>query len=172
MHAFMLRRLVAASTLGLLAAACGGADPVSGSWNQPNGAIAIPATLGGGTVDANVTLSFDDTVSPPTFDLKMDLSFMGLTDKLDAQGTYAESGGSMTLDFTGFAIAPGSSDTSNTESGNPCITLNDLAGATVCFMTPQTDGFQVTGDTLTIAIDNQIAGGDAAPTTLTLSRVQ
>lgn len=128
---------------------------------------------GGGTLDDDVTLTFDDSVSPAKFDLKMDLSFQGVTDTLEAQGTYTSDGGSLTLDFSGFALANASGDTQNVASdGSQCVTLNALAGATVCFPTPQTDGFQIANDTLTLAINNEIVGAAPSPTTLTLKRMK
>lgn len=163
------KNLLVFSTFALLAACSGSSDPVVGTWNEPNGTIQIPQALGGGSLDDAVTLTFDDTASPSKFDLKMALSFQGLTDTLDAQGTYTVKDGSVTFDFTGFALAAG--DTSSVaDDGSQCVTLNALAGATVCFTTPQTDAFQLSGDTLTLAIDNRIVGADAAPTTLTLTR--
>ena len=161
--------IVKASLVALMA--CGGGDPVYGTWNQPNGSIAIPVALGGGSLTDNATLVFDDSVSPPTFDLKMDLSYTGLTDTLEAHGTYTNGGSALTLDFTGFAIAAGSGDTTNVASdGSQCLTMTPLGGATVCFATPQTDNFQIANDTLTIAINNDIAGAAPSATTLTLAR--
>jgi hypothetical protein len=172
MHSFQLRKILVASTVAVLAAACGGAsDPVAGTWNQPNGSIAIPASLGGGSVDSNNTLVFDDSVSPHAFTLTMDLSFAGLTDSLVAQGTYADNGGALALTFTGFLIDQSTGDTQSVgDGGSQCITLNALAGATVCFQTPQTATFSIQSDTLSIAIDNEIVGGPMQPTTLTLTR--
>jgi hypothetical protein len=171
MHSFKTSLIVAASTFAALAMACGGGDAVSGTWTQPNGTISIPAALGGGTLDDDVTLTFDDGVSPATFDLKMALSFQGLTDTLEARGTYTDTGSALTLHFTGFVIASGSGDTSNVAAdGSQCVTLTALAGATVCFPTPQTDSYTLTSDTLTLAINNQIVGADPSPTTLTLAR--
>ena len=173
MHSFKTRSILLASSFALLAVACGGGDPVTGTWNQPDGTITIPAALGGGSLDDNATLVFDDSVSPAAFTLTMDLSFQGLTDTLEAKGTYTNDGSNLTLTFTGFVIAPGSGDTSNVSpDGSQCVTMNALAGATVCFQTPQTDGYKIAGDTLTIAIDNQIVGADPAPTTLTLKRTK
>ncbi len=164
MHSIKLAAVAA------LVVACGGGSPVVGTWNQPNGTIAVPAALGGGTVDSQNTLTFDDSVSPHTFALEMDLQFMGLTDTLKAHGTYTDDGANLAMTFTGFDVAAGSGDTASVVDGNRCITLAPLAGATVCFATPQTAAYSVAGDTLTIAIDNEIVGGDMAPTTLTLAR--
>ncbi len=176
MHSLTIKSaLIAAMALGALgAAACsGGSDPVNGTWNQPDGTIQIPTALGGGSLADNATLKFDDSVSPAAFDLTMDLSFQGLTDTLEAHGTYKNNGGSLSLDFTGFVIASGSGDSANVaQDGSQCVTLNAMAGATVCFPTPQTDNFQIDNDTLTIAINNQIVGAPVAPTTLTLKRVK
>jgi ABC-type Fe3+-hydroxamate transport system substrate-binding protein len=155
--------------VSLLAVACGGSS-VSGTWNQPDGTIAVPAALGGGTVAANNTLVFDDSVSPRQFHLTMDLQFMGLTDTLAANGTYEDDGASITMTFAGFDIAQGSGDTAEKIDGNECVTLAALAGATVCFKTPQAATYTLSGSTLTIAIANEIVGGDMANTTLTLSR--
>jgi hypothetical protein len=170
MHSFKtISTAVAASLFALVA--CGGADPVSGTWNQPNGTIAIPIALGGGSLGDNATLVFNDSVSPPTFDLTMDLSYTGLTDTLEVHGTYTDSGGALTLDFTGFVISTGSGDTTDVASdGSQCLTMTPLAGATVCFATPQTDTYQIANDTLTIGINNDIAGAPASTTTLTLTR--
>ncbi len=173
MHSFETRSILVASSFALLAAGCGGGDPVKGTWNQPDGTITIPAALGGGSLNDDATLAFDDTVSPAAFTLTMDLSFQGLTDTLEAKGTYANDGSKLTLTFTGFVIASGSGDTQNVApDGSQCVTLNALAGATVCFKSPQTDGYQLANDTLTIAIENQIVGADPAPTTLTLKRTK
>jgi ABC-type Fe3+-hydroxamate transport system substrate-binding protein len=76
------------------------------------------------------------------------------------------------MTFSGFDIAQGSGDTAETLDGNECVTLAALAGATVCFQTPQNATYTLSGDTLTIAIANEIVGGDMAPTTLTLSRTK
>jgi hypothetical protein len=178
MRALRIRDVITASSCGLLAAACGsgsggGGDPVNGTWTQPNGTVAIPAALGGGSLSDDATLSFDDAASPSAFDLTMALSFQGLTDTFDVHGTYTESGGNLTLDFAGFTIASGSSDTQAVGAGgSPCVTLTPLAGATVCFPTPQTDSYQIAGGTLTVSIENEIVGAPAAPTTLTLTRSQ
>lgn len=163
-----MRSLRIFAALALATAACGGGSDVSGTWNQPNGTIAVPPALGGGTVDSNNTLVFDDTVSPHAFTLTMDLSFMGLTDTLVAHGTYQDDGKSLAMTFTGFDAAQG--DSASTMDGNQCITLAPLAGATVCFASPQTATYSVANGTLTIAIQNEIVGGDMAPTTLTLTR--
>ena len=166
-------KLALPTILTLVCAACGGADAVHGTWNQPNGQIEVPPTLGGGTVQSDNTLVFDDTASPSTFDLKMALSFQGLTDTLEAKGTYTDNGGSVALDFTGFAVAQGSGDVASVGTdGSQCITLTALAGAQVCFQTQQTDSYQIQNNTLTVAIINEIVGGAMGPTTLTLSRSQ
>jgi hypothetical protein len=171
MHSLKTNSLVLASSLAAFAVACGGGSPVSGTWNQANGSIAVPAALGGGTVSSNNTFVFDDSVSPATFSLQMDLSLMGLTDTLTAQGTYTDTGTAVTFEFTGFAIAAGSGDSSSIGvDGSQCITLNALAGAAVCFQTQQTDDYQVANNTLTIPIINEIVGGTLGPTTLTLTR--
>jgi ABC-type Fe3+-hydroxamate transport system substrate-binding protein len=154
--------------VSLFAVACGGSS-VSGTWNQPDGTIAVPPPLGGGTVQTNNTLAFS---GDGTFELTMDLQFMGLTDTLAAKGTYTDDGSSIAMTFSGFDIAQGSGDTAETLDGNECVTLAALAGATVCFQTPQNATYTLSGDTLTIAIANEIVGGDMAPTTLTLSRTK
>jgi hypothetical protein len=165
------RKALTASTIALLCAACGGGDAVHGTWNQPNGQISVPAALGGGTVASNNTLVFDDSQAQSTFTLTMNLSFSGLTDTLTAKGTYTDNGSALALDFTGFDIAQGSGDTSAVGSdGSQCITLNGLGGAAVCFQTSQSDGYQIANDTLTLAINNEIVGGQMGPTTLTLTR--
>lgn len=157
----------------VLAAACGGGDAVHGTWSQPNGQITVPQALGGGTVQSANTLVFDDTVSPATFDLKMVLSFQGLSDTLEAKGTYKDNGGAVALDFTGFAVASGSGDVASIgNDGSQCITLTALAGAQVCFQTQQTDSYQLQSNVLTVGIVNEIVGGTMGPTTLTLNRAQ
>lgn len=154
--------------VSLLAVACGGSS-VSGTWNEPNGTIPVPQALGGGNVQTNNTLVF---ATDDTFTLTMQLQFMGLTDTLAAKGTYKDDGSSVAMTFTGFDVAQGSGDTAETIDGNECVTLAALAGATVCFATPQSAAYTVSGSTLTIAIDNEIVGGDMTPTTLTLTRAQ
>jgi hypothetical protein len=96
---------------------------------------------------------------------------MGLSDTLVAQGTYTDSGSDVSLEFTGFQIPSGSMDTANVDSsGNQCITLNALGGAAVCFQAQQTDSYQISSNTLTLAITNEIVGGPMGPTTLTLTK--
>jgi hypothetical protein len=165
-------KLALASSFALLAG-CGGGDPVSGTWNQPDGTIDIPQALGGGTVSSNNTLVFDDTASPSTFTLKMDLAFANLTDTLQAHGTYAVDGQNVTLTFTGFDVPQGSSDAASVgDGGSQCITLAALAGATVCFQAQQTQSYTIQNDVLTVAITNEIVGGAMGPTTLTLKRTK
>jgi hypothetical protein len=165
-----LEKIFLASTIACLAG-CGGGDPVNGTWNQQNGTIDIPQALGGGTVATNNTLVFDDTVSPGAFTLKMDLSFANLTDTLQAHGTYADDGKAVAFTFTGFDVAQGSGDTASVgDGGSQCITLNALAGATVCFQAQQSQTYTLSGNALTIAITNEIVGGAMGPTTLTLTR--
>jgi hypothetical protein len=167
-----MRNVLVASFFSLCAGACsGGGDPLHGTWNQPDGSIAIPAALGGGSLTNNATLVFNDSVSPATFDLKMLLAFNGLNDTLEARGTYTTTGSDVTLKFTGFVVLAETGDTTSVASdGSQCVTMNALAGATVCFATPQTVGYKIANNTLTIAINNQIVGAPAAPVTLTLTR--
>jgi len=169
MHTFHAH-LASLSIVAALAVACGGgSDPIVGSWNQPDGSIPLPASLGGGDVASDNTLAFDDS----TFTLTMALSFDGLTDTLVAQGTYVDDGSALALTFTGFVLAASSGDTQNVgDDGSQCVTLTALAGANVCFQTPQSATYQIADDTLTIAIDNALVGGPMQPTTLTLKRTQ
>jgi hypothetical protein len=161
------------AAFAVLVVACGSGDPVNGTWNQPNGSISIPQALGGGTVASNNTLVFDDSVSPASFKLTMDLSFMGLTDTLEAHGTYSDQNNAVAFQFTGFDIPAGSMDSAAVDSsGNQCVTLNQLAGAVVCFQAQQSDSYQVSNETLTIGIVNEIVGGPMGPTTLTLTKSQ
>ncbi len=167
-----IKKFVLASTIACLAG-CGGGDPVNGAWNQQNGTIDIPQSLGGGTVATNNTLVFDDTVSPGKFTLKMDLSFANLTDTLQAHGTYVDDGKAVAFTFTGFDVTQGSGDTASVgDGGSQCITLTALAGATVCFQAQQSDAYTLATDTLTIPIMNEIVGGAMGPTTLTLTRAK
>ncbi len=168
-----LEKMILAPTLACLAclAGCAGGDPVNGTWNQQNGTIEIPPPLGGGTVATNNTLVFDDTASPAKFTLTMDLSFANLTDTLQAHGTYTDDGKAVAFTFTGFDVTPNSGDTASIgDGGSQCITLNALAGATVCFEAQQSQTYTLSGNSLTIAITNEIVGGAMGPTTLSLTR--
>ena len=157
------------SALAVLVVACGSGDSVNGTWKQPNGSISIPQALGGGTVASSNTLVFDGA----SFTLTMDLSFSGLTDTLEAHGTYSDNGSAVAFEFTGFDIPAGSMDSSAVDSsGNQCVTLAELAGAVVCFEAQQSDTYQISNDILTIGIVNEIVGGPMGPTTLTLTKSQ
>jgi hypothetical protein len=82
-------------------------------------------------------------------------------------------GKNVTLTFAGFDVAQGSGDAASVgDGGSQCITLNALAGATVCFQAQQTQSYAIANDVLTIAITNEIVGGSMAPTTLTLKRTK
>jgi len=161
---------LSAAVVALAASGCGG-DKLHGTWTEPNGTIAIPDSVGGGTLSDNATMVFDSTVAPQTFDLKMLLGTQGLTDTLEAHGTYTETDKDLTLTFTGFVVDPMSGDTTSVASdGSQCLTLMGLGGAGVCFSTPQTHPYTVTDTGLTVAIDNSIVGASPTVTSLSLTR--
>lgn len=163
----------AASLVALGASACAGGNPLAGTFRDPDAMTALPATLGGGDLGVDATLVLGDGASPATFSLHLVLSFEGLTDTIDLQGTYVDAGSDLTVELTGFEIDPASGNTARVaEDGSQCIVLQGFAGTEVCFPTPQTNGHVLAGDALEISIDQAIAGADVTQTHLMLVRAQ
>lgn len=164
---------LAASLVALGASACAGGDPLTGTWSDPDATTPLPAELGGGDLGVDATLVLDDSASPGTFDLHIALSFEGLTDTVDLQGTYVDAGSELTLEPSGFTIDPASGNTASVaEDGSQCIILQGFAGAGVCFPSPQTNPYVLAGDTLDVTIDQAIAGAAVSQTHLALTRAQ
>jgi hypothetical protein len=136
-----------------LAPACASAPSLAGTWSDPDGTTPLPESVGGGDLNIASVLVLAEGGTMPTFDLHMELEFMGLMDVIDAQGTYVASGPNLTLTFTGFDIDPASGNAEMTIDGVPCITQTGFGGATVCFPSPQSHPYRVDGSTLTITID-------------------
>jgi hypothetical protein len=157
--------------LGLAASACNG-QSLDGSWHQPDGTTKLPDAVGGGDLNVDATLVLDESASPRTFELDLALEFEGLTDAIDARGTYATDGSDLTLTFSEFVIDPASGNTSEVaEDGSHCIYLMGFTGAPVCFPSPQSNPY-VLEDTLAITIEQSIAGDAVSQTELTMTRSQ
>ncbi len=164
-----LAGLLAVSFTSLVVSACSGADPMTGSWVQPDATTPLPAAVGGGDLAIDATLDLDATAA--TFSLLMTLEASGLVDSIETGGTYVDDGTNLTLTFTGFVIDPASGNTANVaEDGSQCITLTGFAGTAVCFPVPQTNGYTIAGDSLTVVLDHTIAGAPVSQTTLSLTR--
>src|SRR5690242_6396396 len=73
--------------LAFAASACDG-HPLDGTWRQPDGTTKLPDAIGGGDLNVDATLVLDDEASPRTFELGLKLEFEGLTDTVEAHGTY------------------------------------------------------------------------------------
>jgi hypothetical protein len=164
------RRSISIALVCALAAGCAGDHPLTGTWRQPNGSTMLPDTLGGGQLMVDATLTLDGRASPATFDLILNLAYMGLHDTIHAQGTYVASGSNLALTFTHFVIDPASGNVPSIVDGMQCITLQGFAGTPVCFPTPQTHAYALT-DTLTITLQHTIGGSPVSTTTLTLERM-
>ena len=161
------------SLVALGASACAGDAGLAGTWRQSDATTRLPASLGGGDLGVDATLVLDDGTSPGTFDLHLALSFEGLTDTVDLQGTYVEAGAELTLEPAGFTIDSASGNTQRVaEDGSQCIVLQGFAGTEVCFSSPQTNGYVLAGDALEITIDQAIAGDAVSQTHLILTRQQ
>lgn len=158
-------------SLGALASACAGDHPLTGTWRQPHGVTALPPSLGGDLLDVDATLILDGRAMPSTFDLDLALSYQTLADTVHARGTYVASGSELTLTFTEFVIDPTSGNTSSVAAdGAQCIVLQGFAGSGVCFPSPQGHAYVLDGDTLSIVLDDAIAGAAVSQTNLTLTR--
>jgi len=163
--------LLTLSLLGLLVCGCSGADPMTGSWVQPDGTTPLPSAVGGGDLDIDATLDLDGAASPATFSLLMTLEASGLADTIEAEGTYVDDGTSLTLTFTGFVIDPATGNTSTVaDDGSQCVNLQGFANTPVCFRVPQTNNYTLAGDGLSIVLNHTIAGAPESETTLTLTR--
>lgn len=168
-----IRVLVGAAVISMLASACASEDQLSGTWRDPDGTTQLPPDLGGGLLGVDATLELDGTVEPATFDLHLLLTLEGLSDTVDAYGTYEETGADLTLNFEGFTIDPASGNTTNVaDDGSQCIVLQGFGGGAVCFPVPQTNGYTVASDTLTMIIDQAIAGAPVSETNLAFERVE
>lgn len=156
-----------------LASACGSGDPLTGTWRQPDATTRLPAEYGGGDLAVDATLTFDGEAATPTFEMHLDLALEGLTDVVDAHGTYEDLGDELELTFEGFTIDPASGNTPRVaDDGSQCITLMGFGGAEVCFPAVQTNPRAIGGETLTMTIDQAIAPAALTETQLSLSRVQ
>lgn len=159
--------------LGLLAAGCATEDPVAGRWSQSDAQAILPPSVPvpeGTPLNIDATWRMDATVEPGTFTAAMDLEAIGLTDRVEARGTYVAGGDDLELTFTGFAIDPASGNEQTTaEDGAPCIVLMGFAGTEVCFPSPQTRAFAIDGESLSFSLDTRVAG-DPMPVDFTLTR--
>lgn len=153
--------------MAVLASACG--DPLAGTWRQPDATTTLPD---GSTLDVDATLVLDGAASPPAFDLHLDLSTMGLSDVIDARGTYEDGGENIALTFTGFTVDSASGNTTRvSDQGAQCITLQGFGGPEVCFPVPQTNAYVLEGDTLSMTIEQAIIVPEVTETHLALRRV-
>jgi len=160
---FSFTLLVLSSTLG-----CASGEPLTGTWTQPNATTQLPPSLGGGILNVNATLLGS---SPRAFDMTLALETLGLTDTIRLRGTYVQAGTDLTLELSGFVIDPASMNTSRVSAtGEQCIVLMGFAGTEVCFPTPQTHPYSVSGNTLTMTLDHEIAGAATSQTHFALTR--
>jgi hypothetical protein len=165
-----MRRLRLARSLffALALSACASADPLDGTWRQPNGTTSLPD---GTPLSVDATLDLQSATS--TFDLDIVLAVGGLTDSIDARGAYIDGGDELTLRIDAITVTPESGNTAYVaDDGSQCVVLMGFGGANVCFPTPQTNPYTLSGDTLAITIDQSITGAPVSETRLTLTRVQ
>lgn len=161
------------SILAAFAVSCAGPDPMTGTWHDADATTPLPAEYGGGLLNVDATLALDGDAAPSTFGLHLRLEYMGLSDVVDAQGTYEDDGSSVALTFTGFTIDPASGNTARVaDDGSQCITQMGFGGAEVCFPVPQTASYALDGDALTLTVHQAIAPAELTDTQLTFTRVQ
>jgi len=156
-------------TLALGASGCG--PSMDGSWYQAKGTTPLPAKICGDNclLDVEATMELDEQAKE--FKLNLNMAYTALHDTIDTYGTFETSGSDMTLTFEGFTIGADSSNKASVaEDGSQCIVLKGFASTTVCFPSPQTHEYTLEGDTLTVTIDNTIAGADVSQTVLVMTR--
>jgi len=154
------------------AAGCSGGDALTGTWQDLEATTPLPAAVGGGLLEVDSTLVFDGGATPPTVDMHLDLAFEALADTVDVTGTYEDDGSALTLTFTDFTIDETSGNSAFvSEDGAPCINLQGFGGAPVCFPAPQSNVYVLNGATLSIVIDQAIAGAPVTETPLALTPV-
>ncbi len=148
----------------VLAASCAGADPLDGTWRQTDAVVSLPD---GTPVDLDATV----VLAGGSFEMHLALSTMGLSDVIDAYGTYEDTGDELALTWGGFTIDPASGNEARVdENGRHCITQNGFGGAEVCFPSPQSSAYGLEGDALTLTIQEAIITQDVGQTELSLTR--
>ncbi len=164
------RRVLTLAMVVGLGTACAGDHPLAGTWRQAHGVTALPPSLGG-DLDVDATLVLDGRAMPATFDLDLLLSYETLSDEVHVRGTYVATGSDLALTFDDFLIDPLSGNTSSIAAdGSRCIVLTGFGGSGVCFPSPQTHAYTLDGDTLSIVLDNAIAGAPVSQTRLAFTR--
>ena len=163
---------VTLALLGVLATACATEEPLAGSWNQPDAMTPLPESVPvppGTMLNIDATWQIDETDG---FTVDMDLETLGLTDVIQLEGTYIDDGSELELAFTGFAVDPASPNTTHvSEDGAQCIVLAGFVNTEVCFHDPQVTAYELAGETLSLTLEHDIAGG-AGRTDFTLTRIE
>lgn len=147
----------------LVLAACGNGG-LTGSWGSTN----VPFTFGSTQMTLDPTITFDDKNNAT---IKLVAHQQAIQDIVaTAEGTFTSTSTQLTLTLPK-QISAKAGDITQTATTDPdgaqCITISS---AKLCFPSPQTNAYAITGDKLTMTVNYKVQDGAVSPLGLQLTK--
>ena len=151
-----------AALCALVLSACGSGS-LTGTWS----ATGVPFTFGSTAMTLYPTVTFDDKNNAT---IKLVAHEGDIVITATAQGTFTSTSTQLTITLPN-TISAKSGDTTLTATkdadGAQCVTI---AGAKLCFPSPQTNTYAIAADKLTMTVNYKVQDGAVSPLALQLTK--